>query len=176
MPGRHGRLAPVGEYQPLHITATATFQPVGTAVNTTSGTAITGGQNNTVTPGNMNGIYPGKVLNVANGTGSPEMVTVISITATTFTAFFANSHSGGYTLCSVAPTFLGTITINKAGTGDQITLFNGCPNTLPKAGASSAVITPVAGQSYAFECVCDAGLFYSVLGTPGDYTLMYLDG
>lgn len=177
MAGRHARVATVPEYQPLRINATGSFIPVGTAVNTSSATTITGGQNNTVTPASMNGIYIGKVLNIANGTGTAEMVTVISITSTTFTAFFANSHSGGYTICSVAPTFLGSITINDPGTAMVLTLMNGCPNTQPKAGAVFAVIKPTAaGQSFVFNCVCDTGLFYTLAGTPGDMTLMYLDG
>jgi len=62
---------------------------VETVVNTTLGTSIPAGSQ-TVTPGSMDGIYQGAILQV--GGASPEQVTVTAVTATTFTAVFANSH------------------------------------------------------------------------------------
>ncbi|HZU01526.1 MAG TPA: hypothetical protein VFA10_17795 [Ktedonobacteraceae bacterium] len=176
MPQRHTRYAPVPEYTPLHITATGTLVPVGNCVNTTSSTTITAGSNVVVTPASMNGIYVGQKLNFANGTGTAETVVVTATTSTTFTATFVNNHSGAYTITSMSGTFLGKLVINQPGTSVSITLYNGSPNTLPKAGAAFAVLSGFsAGQAIPFDCSCDAGLFYSLTGTPGDYTLTYLD-
>lgn len=59
--------------------------------------------------------------------------------------------------------FLGSVTINQAGTSDIITLANGT-NTF-------AVIKPVAGATYTFGCKCNSGLFVTIAGTAGDYTI-----
>lgn len=59
-------------------------------VNTTLGTSITSGSQ-TVSPGSMIGIYVGAMLIIGFG-GTQEIVTVVTVTATTFTATFANSH------------------------------------------------------------------------------------
>jgi len=174
MPQRHSRYATVGEYLPLHITATGTLVPVGRCVNTTA-SAITAGSNVVVTPASMNGITPGVTLNIANGTGTAEDVVVKIITSTTFTADFANNHSGSYNIMSRRQgTFVGRFVVNKAGTTDVITLYNGNPNLSSNAGSAIAVISAAYG-TLAYECAWDAGLFYTVTGTPGDYTLMYLD-
>jgi len=59
-------------------------------VNTTLGTTITSGIQ-TVVPPSMRGIYQGAMVIV--GTGADiEVVTVTSVTASTFTATFANAH------------------------------------------------------------------------------------
>jgi len=58
-------------------------------VNTTLGTTIAAGSQ-TVTPASMIGIYKGLVLSIG---GTSENVTVTAVTATTFTATFANAHS-----------------------------------------------------------------------------------
>lgn len=68
-------------------------------VNTTSPTTITAGTQ-AVTPASMNNIFPGTKLTVSGGTGAAEVVTVASVTNTTFTATFVNGHSGAYTLVS----------------------------------------------------------------------------
>jgi hypothetical protein len=75
-------------------------------VNTNSATTITAGQQ-TVTPASMANIVPGAQLVFSGGTGAAETVAVQSVTSTTFTAVFANGHSGGYTITS-AP--LATVT------------------------------------------------------------------
>lgn len=183
--GRFQPLAPIGEYTPLHInalTSGSAFVPAGQAVNTTSATTITAGAGVVVTPASLNGIVVGKLLNVAGGTGTAENVRVsaVNLTAGTFTADFSNNHSGAYTLVSRTPTYLGRLVVNQPGSGVTITLRNGAPglSDLPASAGVFAVITPSAtGQVFDFACVCDFGLFYTVLsGTAGDYTLTYIDG
>lgn len=77
-------------------------------VNTTSATTISAGLQ-TVTPASMANIMVGMKLTFSGGTGATEVVTVASVNASagTFTAVFANGHSGAYTIVS-AP--LATIT------------------------------------------------------------------
>ncbi len=175
MATRHIRRATVFEYQPLHISAAATLQPVGLCVSTTSATVITAGSGVVVTPASMLNIVPGMVLNIANGTGAAEDIVVLGITATTFTANFVTSHSGAYTILSRRGVFLGQLIINKAGSGVTITLYNGHPS-LPDAGVVFAIISPPTGSSIPYQCSCPKGLFYTVAGsTIGDYTLTYLD-
>jgi hypothetical protein len=114
------------------------------------------------------------ILNFANGTGTAEDVVVKTVGTSTFTADFVNVHSGAYTITSKRSTSLGTVVINKAGTTDSITLYDGSPN-LSFGSRTIAVITPVAGNSLIYNCSCDLGLFYTVSGTAGDYTINYLD-
>lgn len=175
MSSRHARRASVGEYQPLHITATGTNVPVGKCVSTTSSTTITAGTNVVVTPASMANIEDSMVLNFANGTGAAEDVIVTSTSSTTFTATFVNNHSGVYTIISRRGSFLGRLVVNAPGTGVTITLYNGHPSILPDAGTPFAVITPAAGSSLVFDCAVDKGLFYTLAGTAGDYTLAFLD-
>lgn len=169
---RHAPVAPIGQYQPLHVTATGTAVAVGAAVDTTSGTTISAGSQ-TVTPVSMTGIVLGKYLTFSGGVGAAEVAQVTAVTPTTFTATFANGHSGAYHITSLSGTFLGTVVINKVGTTDTITLYNGSPNA--PITSIIAIITPAAGASYAFNCACDKGLYYTVAGTPGDYTITYID-
>lgn len=61
-------------------------------VNTTLGTTINPGIAVTVTPPSMTAIYPGAMLIVGSGE-SREVVTVASVTATTFTAPFQQAHA-----------------------------------------------------------------------------------
>lgn len=68
-------------------------------VNTTAPTTITA-STMAVTPASMANIQPGTQLVLSAGTGATETVTVLSVTATTFTATFANGHSGAYTIVS----------------------------------------------------------------------------
>lgn len=175
----HPRRAPVGEYTPLHITATGTTVAVGELVDTTGTTSITAGSNVTITPASIVNILPGMWLNIANGVGTPEnvQVTSVNVVAGTFVvASLANNHSGSYTIISLKGSFVGALVVNAVGTGITITLYNGHPSTLPVAGTPFAVITPVAGNSYPYNCWCSHGLFYTVAGTTaGDYTLTYLD-
>lgn len=75
-------------------------------VNTSSATTVVAGTQ-AVTPASMTNITVGTKLTFSGGTGATETVTVLSTTQTTFTATFANGHSGAYTIVS-AP--LATIT------------------------------------------------------------------
>lgn len=156
------------------------YIPVGSAVNTTSATTIVAGSAVPVTPASLSGITVGKLLNIAGGTGTAETVRVKSIVAgVSFTADFTNNHSGAYTISSLSPTWLGKVVINQPGSGVSLSLYNGNPNVLPQAlnAGLFAVIQPsAAGQSFDFGCVCDYGLFYTLTGTAGDYTLLYQDG
>lgn len=62
-----------------------------TTLNPGGGGVVPG--TNTVTPGSMAGIYQGALLAIgANGALQQEAVTVVSVTATTFTAVFVYSH------------------------------------------------------------------------------------
>lgn len=83
-------------------------------VNTSSATTVTAGTM-AVTPASMAYIFVGTQLVFSAGTGATETVTVLSVTATTFTATFANGHSGAYTIVS-AP--LATVTY-ASGTNDS---------------------------------------------------------
>ena len=74
----------------------------------------------TVTPATMEFIYPGTKLFAANDNGTlSELITVTSVTGTTFTAVFSSAKSANYTLVGVgvsAPTS-GTFTPVVVGTG-----------------------------------------------------------
>lgn len=175
MAAYHGpRVVPIGEYIPLHITQAATLAPVGLAVSTTSATSITAGNNVVVTPASMSNITPGMILNIANGTGSAEDITVISTTATTFTANFVYSHSGAYTIISRRGTDVGHMVINTAGSA-TLTLYNGHPSTLPDAGAAFAVIDVSSISPREYNCTCNKGLFYTLSASTPDLTLTYID-
>lgn len=66
-------------------------------------------------------------------------------------------------------TFIGAIIVNAPGTGITITLGNGT-TTVP--ANVFAVITPVNGGNYAYNGVCDKGLYIAIAGTTaGDYTV-----
>jgi hypothetical protein len=104
-------------------------------VNTTVSAAITGNQINTVTPASMANIIVGALLVVNDLSNGFETVLVLSVTATTFTAFFKISHSSGVTLSdinldgSITPSTIGSITgqgpfnlsTNFTGSSVQIT-------------------------------------------------------
>lgn len=176
----HARYAPVSEHLPLHVTATGTTVAVGALVNTTSATTITGGgASQAITPASMSNITVGMWLNIANGSGGAAenvQVTAVNQSAGTFTAVFANAHSGAYTIISLRGTFLGKLVVNQPGTGVTITLYNGHPSTSPAAGAPIAVLTGLAaGQVFTYDCLCNRGLFYTLAGTAGDYTITSLD-
>lgn len=173
----YSRLSAVGDYRPLHINATkASATPIGAQVNTTSTTTITAGSDVVVTPASMANITPGMYLNFANGTGTAESVQVkrVDYGGGTFTADFTQNHSGAYTIISTRGTYLGTLLVGAAGTGVSLTLYNGHPSLLPDAGQVVAVITPVA-PGYAINEYFDRGAWYELSGTPGDYTIGYID-
>lgn len=77
----------------------------GHGPSTTIAASITAGAQ-TVTPASMTGIYAGTRLDIDSGTSSFEVVTVSSVTSTTFTATFASSHSAAATCIGAVPTNL----------------------------------------------------------------------
>ena len=62
--------------------------------------------------------------------------------------------------------------VGNPGTGVTITLANGPVST---ATNIFSVITPVANMAYDFALVLDRGLYVTVTGTPGDFTLTFMD-
>jgi|GEM_PF-2936628 len=181
---RRTQYAPVGEYEPFHISAAqASAAPIGAWVNTTSSTAIAAAGSATVTvtdPTQLQRVTVGMPLVISGGTGTAEVVQVTAINpgAGTFTATFANTHNGTYTITSVRGVSLGRVIINAAGSGMTLTLYNGHPaitSSAPRYGPI-AVITPVAGTTLDFDCVCDYGLYYEYSGTTaGDITVTYIE-
>ena len=67
-------------------------------VNTTTTTTISAGSDRVVTPASMARIYVGQRLFIDSGSSPSESVVVKAVTATTFTADFANSYSGTTTI------------------------------------------------------------------------------
>lgn len=76
----------------LRITGLRVATTAVNRVNTTIGSGITAGTR-TVTPGSMANITRGARLVITGAGGTREMVTVTAVTATTFTAIFALSHT-----------------------------------------------------------------------------------
>src|SRR5438034_11612132 len=96
----HNRTESVGPYSTVHVTAVAaTATPIGKNVSTTSATTIVA-STMAVTPASMVNIVPGLRLNISAGVGAAEDVVVTSVTSSTFTATFANGHSGAYQIVS----------------------------------------------------------------------------
>lgn len=177
MPSRHAVVSFIGQYISFHINAVqATATPIGQPVNTTSSTAVGAPGDVVITPASMASISVGMALVITGGVGTAEVVPVKAISGTTFTATFANTHSGTYTIRSRRSVDLGTVTINQVGSGMTLTLYNGDPalsSTAPGYGAI-AVITPVAG-GLSYGSTIDYGLFYTYSGaTPGDVTVQYI--
>lgn len=172
--GKHEDAIP--QYKVLRVSAlsTAALVGVGLCVNTTTATSITPGSV-VVTPGAMTGITKGKRLNIQNSTNW-ENVTVVSTTGSTFTAVFVGTYSGTTNITSVDGTVLGPIISNAAGSTVSLTLYNGSPTTLPKAGAIIAQFAPAANTTYGYAAICDLGLFYTYTGTTaGEFIIHYLD-
>lgn len=164
------------QYRPFHISSTqATAAAIGNNVATTSSTTITAGNGVVVTPASMQNITVGRWLNFSGGTGSAEDVQVLSVTGTTFTANFVNNHSGAYVISSQRTVDIGSLEVNQPGSGVTITLYDGHPSATP-AGTAFAVIVPaVSDPTRNYHSRCNRGLFYTVSGTPGDYTVNYHD-
>lgn len=173
--GKHEDAIP--QYKVFRITAltTATPVPIGLAVNTTIAAAITAGNSVTITPLAMTNITKGKRLSIVNG-ATWENITVLSVTGTTFVANFANSYGTASNLYSVDGAVLGPVVVNSPGATVVLTLYNGLPGMLPKAGAIIAAITPVAGSTLGYAAIIDQGLFMTYLGTTaGEVVVHYLD-
>lgn len=164
------------QYRPFHISATqATAAAIGNNVATTSSTTITAGPGVVVTPASMNNITVGRWLNFSGGTGTFEDILVTAVGASTFTADFVNSHSGGYTISSQRTVDIGDVVVNDPGTTVVLTLYDGNPSATP-AGVAIAVIKPAPGNDTKIDKGrLNRGLFYTLSGTPGDITIWYHD-
>lgn len=79
-------------------------------INTTASTAVGAAGSVVITPASMANIAVNSVINLSGGTGTAEQIVVSAVTPTTFTATFANTHSGTYNLVS-AP--LATVTFGN---------------------------------------------------------------
>jgi len=90
--------------------------PVPVATNL--GTAVTAGSIQTVMPGSMANIYQNQILTIDQGLPQEENVTVISTTASTFTAYFQTTHSNGSSVSADSrqgqPVNLATIAFDQA--------------------------------------------------------------
>ncbi len=179
---RSPKMAAYGEYGYVHLAATqATAAPVvptgATVVNTTTTTAVASAGAATITPASMVGITLGRALAIYRGTGTAEVVTVTGVTSTTFTATFANTHSGTNTLVSLLPGKLGNIVVNNAGTSMVLTLYDGPPALAGISGPVGQTIAVIAiaaaGTTYRFALETYSQLFYTLTGTVGDLTLHY---
>lgn len=166
----------------VHITAAAGPLAVGRfQAQTTATTAIAGGgASTTVTPVSMTNINQNDWLEIFGGTGTSERVQVTAIqyssgAPVSFSAVFANAHSGTYNITTRHKVFIGRVVINKVGTTDTITLYDGHPSWTIQPGQAFAVITPTAGGNYVYDAECLFGLYYTVGGTAGDYTITFLD-
>lgn len=176
------KVAAYGEYGYVHLAAVqstaAPLMPTGAAiVNTTTTTAVSAAGAVVITPASMAGIQVGRALAVYGGTGTAEVVSVTAVTATTFTATFANTHSGTVTLCSLLPGKLGAIVVNNAGTSMVLTLYDGPPALAGISGPIGQTIAVIAiaaaGTTYHFALQTYSQLFYTLTGTPGDLTVHY---
>jgi hypothetical protein len=81
------------------ITGNGTSWPVNDVVNTTIPAGVVRPGFQTVTPASMDGITADTYLYVDAG-GTPEIVSVIYVGPTSFTAIFSNSHAAGCTMTS----------------------------------------------------------------------------
>lgn len=95
-----GAITRPGANGTLNIGATSASAIVNYGATTSSSSTVAGGASATVTVGSLSGIAVGTQLYVYGGTGTPEFVTVTATNSTnvTFTAVFANAHSGTYTV------------------------------------------------------------------------------
>lgn len=122
-------------------------------INTTATTAVGAAGAATITPASMANIAVNSVINVSGGTGTAEQIVVSAVTPTTFTAVFANTHSGTYNLVSAplatvtfgngtngtafTPVLLKPLASNTLSAGDVLTLQRGHNGT----GASAPAMT-----------------------------------
>lgn len=89
------------------------------AVSTTANNAVSAPGAATITPASMIGIYDGSLLTYDTGEAQ-ETVTVTAVTATTFTATFANTHSAGAAIVGSGAPTAGTM----IGARCQVTAFS----------------------------------------------------
>ena len=165
-------------YRPWHVTAIGTAVPVFPFANTTASTAVVSTTVATViTPASMQNIYPYEFLMISGGTGTAEIVQVLSTTATTFTALFANTHSSTYTIVAQKPGDLGNIDIGNAGTNTVLTLYNGNPalnGSWGTNGETIGIYTITPSMPFIPEHgYLENQLFYTIAGTGFDITIWY---
>src|SRR4051812_22935698 len=86
-------MAGFGNVSPNDILQDVSFVLVEPVVSTILDAAPVSQGMSTCTPGSMKGIYPGAMLVV--GLSDPEVITVVSVTAATFTANFEFDHPAG---------------------------------------------------------------------------------
>jgi hypothetical protein len=168
---------PIGQWKMQPVSAAvATATGLGRCLSTTIAAALTAGNGVVITPASMGNIIVGKWLSIVNG-ATQEFVQVLAVTATTFTVNLVNSYGVSSNLYSVDGLWFGGIEVNQPGTGVTITLYNGLPGMLPKAGQAVAAIQPSGVGLIEWDGTnFDQGLFYTVAGgTVGNYTLLFLD-
>ena len=104
-------------------------------VSTTLNTPVASSGLATITPASMAGIYPGIHLLVGSEANA-EVVKVISVTETTFTAFFANSHDAGDTVVGAQTGFGPVAALNEDG---SLVSVDGCLTGAKPAEPGSVV-------------------------------------
>jgi hypothetical protein len=119
-------------------TFTATFSKthaagVGVQVITTTSltTAIVGTGSRVATPGSMAGIVSGAVLSIDQD-GNQENVTVTAVTATTFTAIFAQPHPAGAPV-SLFRSFVGRLGQDFSATQISQNFYDQAPNIVARS-------------------------------------------
>ncbi|MDE3097496.1 MAG: hypothetical protein KGK07_16035 [Chloroflexota bacterium] len=171
---RHSPVDAYGSYKVLHLAAATTKVMAGGAlVDTTSATAVAAPGSATVVVGSVANLRVGMRLAITDGVGVAELVVVTAFdpVGVTFTAVFANTHSGTYSVRSLVGTWLGPVIFNALGTAMTLTLYDGHPSL---GGQTLAVITP-ASAPFPFAVACDQGLFYTYTGTTaGDVSVHYV--
>lgn len=167
-------------YRPYRIPIAGIAIPVFPFVYTTGNTIITQTGVQTCTPASMAGIAPFMILMVyptSNGVGTPELIQVLTTSATSFTANFAQLHSGYY-LVSQKPGDLGQIQIGNVGTNAVLTLYEGAPALAGLYGSQGTVIGSYPLSTISGGYVPPSGylqntLFYTITGTGFQVTIWY---
>lgn len=103
-----------------------------------TGPAISSGTQ-TVTPSSMTNIVAGVILRIEMGTGTAETVTVSSTTSSTFTATFANAHSGSYIIHLDSSFTVNTTCSTQIGAAPTLSAFTPASGTNIIAGAKYLV-------------------------------------
>ena len=104
-------------------------------VSTTLNTPVASSGLATITPASMAGIYPGIYLLVGSEANA-EVVKVISVTETTFTAFFANSHGVDDAVVGAQTGFGPVAALNEDG---SVVSVDGCQPGAKPAPPGSVV-------------------------------------
>lgn len=91
-------------------------------VNTSSAALVTAGAGKVITPGSMDNIAVGSRLRIDDTAATTEIVTVTAITATTFTATFANGYAANF---RIQASHVETSLTANATAGSSVTLTVG---------------------------------------------------